>query len=74
MESGLIQTIEVYGTPDANEIGTYGNPAIKNKTNFIITKMESSFPSEFKQDKNGFDVTQGGLLLVRIIPKDPTLK
>jgi len=61
----------VFGTPDSKEVHTYSNPALKNKTNFVITRMESAFPSDFSKDKDGADTTQGGLLLVKFTPKNP---
>lgn len=53
LETTDILTYSVYGTPDANDVHSYGNPALKNKTLFVITKMESAFPSDFSKNKEG---------------------
>lgn len=65
-------TFDIFGTPDSKEVHSYGNPAIKNKTNFVLTKMESAFPSDLTVDKDGFHVTQGGLILLRYQQKELT--
>lgn len=71
LESQDVLTYEVYGTPDSKEVHTYSNPALKNKTQFVITRMESAFPSDFSKDKDGVESTQGGLMLVKLIPRNP---
>ena len=46
LSSENIERIEVYGTPDAEQVPFYNNYFYDENTSFTVTKMKSVFPSE----------------------------
>lgn len=68
LESQNIACFEVFGTSDSKKINTYNNFAQKGADKYVITKAESSFPSEL--EFKGSDILQhGGLILVKLSSK-----
>lgn len=72
LESSNVQGIDVYGTPDSEQVSTFGTPVGQNRLRFFLTSMNSSFPSEYKLDDQQQEVTKGGLIIVKMIPSKPT--
>ena len=54
----------MYGSVDSNR------KYFRNENKFIVTKMNSGNPSDLELDKQGNILTQGGLILVKFIPKE----
>jgi hypothetical protein len=68
VDSDNIACFDVFGTSDAKRISEYNNFAQKGLNHYVITKTESSFPSEL--EFKGDDILQhGGLILVKLSPK-----
>lgn len=62
-----IKSIEVFGTNDSAKVALYN---VKSTDSFIITKSDTSFPSELKICQDGTAKTYGGLILVKRNLKD----
>ena len=60
-----MKSLEVYGSPDSNEVSGYNNDFKEPQTAFTITKVKSVFPSEV-EIQNGILYTIGGLILVKL--------
>ena len=66
LESDSIQSIDVFGTPDEVKSQPFEEShTTKGNNAFIVTRIQTCFPSEIEVDKNEA-FTIGGLILVKI--------
>jgi hypothetical protein len=70
LSSSNVKSLEVFGSPDAEQVSAYNDSFSDERTTFVITKMKSVFPSEV-EIHNGTLFTVGGLLLIKLNRKEP---
>ena len=65
LQSEDVTSFKVFGSTDASDVNSYNNNFTQETSNFTISKMKSSFPSEIEIINNRVH-NYGGLILVKL--------